>query len=65
MFGLGFWYRLRWALRFGLSSKEYKFGLRVEDHGRGQVYGGFGDRFELELDWEVVVEDHGWGCGLD
>lgn len=43
--GLGFWYRLRWAMRFGLSSKEYKFGLRVEDHGRGQVYGGFGDRF--------------------
>lgn len=43
--GLGFWYRLWWAMRFGLSSKEYKFGLRVEDHGRGQVYGGFGDRF--------------------
>lgn len=42
---LGFWYRLQWALRFGLSSKEYKFGLRVQDDGRGQVYGGFGDRF--------------------
>lgn len=39
------------------------WGFKTMEGDRFMV--GLGTDLGFELDWEIVVEDHGWGCGLD